>query len=86
VLFAPVIHRQMHERIGGNGASVESAGNGSSLLPSSRAIAEFKYRRGDDETAGTVCRLGIYPQLKNFTLRRTESGGVCIRLILKVRI
>jgi len=31
----------MHERIGGNGASVESAGNGSSLLPSSRAIAEF---------------------------------------------
>jgi hypothetical protein len=52
----------------------------------SRAIAEFKYRRGDDETTGTVCRLGIYPQLKNFTLRRTESGGVCMRLILKVRI
>ena len=26
--------RQMHEWIGGNGASVESAGNGSSLLPS----------------------------------------------------
>jgi hypothetical protein len=50
VLFAPVIHPQMHEWIGGNGASVESAGNGSSLLPSSRAIAEFKYRRGDDET------------------------------------
>jgi hypothetical protein len=55
----------MHERIGGNGASVESAGNGSSLLPSSRAIAEFKYKRGEDETAGTVCRVGIYPQLKN---------------------
>jgi hypothetical protein len=86
VLFAPVIHPQMHEWIGGNGASVESAGNGSSLLPSSRAIAEFKYRRGDDETAGTVFRVRIYPQLKNFTLRRTESGGVCIRLILKVRI
>ncbi|MFY9758753.1 MAG: hypothetical protein WAK37_22690 [Pseudolabrys sp.] len=86
MLFAPVIHPQMHEWIGGNGASVESAGNGSSLLPSSRAIAGFKYRRGDDETAGTVCCLGIYPQLKNFTLRRTESGGVCMRLILKVRI
>ena len=25
-----------------------------------------KYKRGDDETAGTVCRVGIYPQLKNF--------------------
>jgi hypothetical protein len=34
VLLAPIIHPQMHERIGGNGASVESAGNGSSLLPS----------------------------------------------------
>jgi len=86
VLFAPLIHPQMHEWIGGNGASVESAGNGSSLLPSSRAIARFKYRRGDDETAGTVFRVRIYPQLKNFTLRRAESGDVCMRLILKVRI
>jgi len=75
----------MHERIGGNGASVESAGNGSSMLPSSRAIAEFKYKRRDDETAGTVCSVGIYPKLKNFTLRRAESGGVCMELILKVR-
>jgi hypothetical protein len=81
----PDIHPQTHERIGGNGASVESAGNGSSLLPSSRAIAEFKYKRGDDETAGTVCRVGIYPQLKDFTLRRGASGGICMELILKVR-
>jgi hypothetical protein len=76
----------MHERIGGNGASVESAGNGSSLLPFSRAIAKFEYKRGKDETAGTVCRGGIYPQLKNFTPRRAESGDVCMELILKVRI